>query len=578
MPQRIIKALYLVFLKLGQSLKRFPESLILIAAAAVLLIDKNHLGFVSTHMKENFPKLPMVLVMGFLIFLCIRALKELDILISNNLKSIVWLLGLVFLTVYFFVLLPDLKTISIIRFLAVCVALLVSFLFIPYVKRNSQGFEMYIMKLIIGLLVTYLYSGVLYLGLIAILFTVDQLFVLHISGKLYFDLWIITAGIFAPAYFLGGVPEKGAQLDENSYSKVLKILFLYIVMPILSIYTLILYAYFAKVLVTEQWPQGMVSNLVLWYSFIAAAIIFLIRPLTDKNLWTYRFSKIMPVAIIPLLFMCFWAMGIRIRNYGITESRYYVLVGALWVLFVFVYWIIKGGSRNVVLPVSIAIIAILTIAGPQSAFSISLKSQTARLSSIFTKNNMSADGKLAEGKADISDEDKEEISSILRYLENTHGLEKVRILPSDFTLDNAKNYLGFDLKDYGVSYAKKYYSYSVKSIKPVDISGYRFYANIRANNSKTEVANNFKVEYKSLSGILNILQNNNIIYTKNIKDFIVNLPKNESKQAELDINQLTFSDSQNGTEVLFIFRSLSFEEDSSGTDTINDADFSIFIK
>jgi hypothetical protein len=581
MPKRIIKAVYLITLKLGQSLKRFPESLILITAVAILLIDSNHNGPVSYHMKENFPKLPMMLFMSFLLFLCFRVLNELNILKNRIVKIIIWLLCLCFLSGYYFVLLPDLKTISVIRFVAVCTALMASFLFLPYIKRESRGFEMYIMRLIIDFLVTYLYAGVLYLGLIAIVFTVNQLFTLHISGRLYFDIWLVAAIIFAPAYFLGGIPENGEELDESNYSKVLKILFLYIVMPILSIYTLILYAYFAKVLATQQWPQGMVSNLVLWYSFIAAAIIFLIKPLTDKNIWAYRFSKIIPIVIIPLLFMCFWAMGIRIKAFGITENRYYVLVGALWVLGVFIYWIFRGGSRNVLIPVSIAIIAILTIIGPQSAFSVSLHSQTARLSGIFTKYDiysLQKDNNLAKGEVNLSNEDKNEITSILRYLKNTHGFEKVSILPSDLTLDNARDYLGFDIRDYGMAYVKQYYSYSLRSIKPVDISGYRYYADIRPFNLSAEVTNDIKADYDNQTGILTISDKNNKVYTKNIKDFTDTLPRETSKHAELDVEKLTFKDTQNGVSVMFIFRNLSFEEDSYGTDNINDAEFSVFIK
>jgi len=579
MPRRIINALYAIILKLAQSLKRFPESLLLITATALLLIDANHQGVVSELMKDDFPKLPMILAMGFVLYLCYRMLNELGDLKYRVMKVVIWLTFAGFLVLCYFLLLSELNTVSIIRYIALVFAFIMAFLFIPYLKRKN-GFEMYIIKIVIGFLVTYLYAGVLFLGIVAMVFTVDQLFTIQINSKLYFDIWLIAAGVFAPAYFLGGIPEKDAVLDESNYSKILKVLFLYIVMPIISAYTLILYAYFAKVLVTQTWPQGMVSNLVLWYSFITAAIIFLIRPLTATNLWAKRFSSIIPIIIIPLMFMCFWAMGIRIKSYGFTENRYYVFVGALWVVFAMIYWIIKRESWNVVLPVSLAIIAVLTIVGPQSALSVSLNSQSARLGNILEKNNMLIDGKLVTTNKEIPKADKEEISSILRYIDNTHGLKKLSMLPTDFSLSKGKEILGFEISDYSPYYNNMYYSYSTRNVMPIDISDYNFYVDIRSYDfaGNTTISKDLKVDYNTQSGIVTLFKQGKKVYEKDIKEFVDSLPKQGSKNIEVDADKLTFVDRQGDIDVKFQFRSLSIEEGSDGAKKLNNADFCIFIK
>jgi len=581
MPRRIINALYTIAYKLAQSLKRFPESLALITITALLFIDENHNRVISNLLKEDFMKLPMVLLMGFVLFLCFRVLNESDFLKNRILKISAWIFSAGFSVLYYFFLLPELLTVHVVRYIAIVFAMVMAFLFIPYLKRKV-GFEMYIIKLIIGLLITYLYAGVLCLGLIAIVFTVDQLFTLHINGRIYLDLWIVAAMVFAPAYFLGDIPKQNTELDEDNYSKILKILFLYIIMPILSIYTAILYVYFAKVLITQTWPQGMVSNLVLWYSFITAAIIFLIKPLWNKNLWAYKFCKAMPIAIIPLIFMCFWAMGIRINSYGITESRYYVLVGALWVLFTMCYWIIRKSHNNIILPISLAIIALITVTGPQSATSVSYNSQSNRLTGYLEKNNMLKDGKLVKAGSDISKADISEISSIIRYIDRAHGLKKLAYMPSDFSMFNAADTLGFEIDYSNYGGGRKYYNYMMTSAKPIDISGYRYYSDIRTYDIKGNIvgsgSTDYKIEYNVQSGIVTINKQDKKVYEKKIADFAANLPRDEGKGMEMNMDELTFTDKQGDIEVKYIFRAMGIEADSYGNYTLSHADFSIFIK
>ena len=81
---------------------------------------------------------------------------------------------------------------------------------------NRDGFEFYVLKMFASFAVTFVYALVLYLGLVAILGTIDILFSVEIDSKLYFDFWLVVAGIFAPAYFLAGVPEFGVKTADRT--------------------------------------------------------------------------------------------------------------------------------------------------------------------------------------------------------------------------------------------------------------------------------------------------------------------------------------------------------------------------
>lgn len=229
--------------------------------------------------------------------------------------------------------------VDMVRYTIVSIFLYLAFSYIPWIKRK-EDYEYYIIKVFSSFFLTCIYSFVLLMGLFAIFFTIDQLFNANIPGKTYYYIFLIVAGIFAPSNFLARIPEIDEDFEEYNYPKALKILLLYIVIPpLISIYTLILYIYFGKILITREWPQGIVSHLVLWYSTVSVAVIFFISPILDENKWANRFKNYFPKFNIPILLMMFISMRIRIKEYGITENRYFALVLGLWVLGIMIYFI-----------------------------------------------------------------------------------------------------------------------------------------------------------------------------------------------------------------------------------------------
>src|SRR5690606_32311453 len=156
-------------------------------------------------------------------------------------------------------------------------------------------------------------------------------------------------------------------LEHEDYSIVLKVLLLYIVIPLLTAYTAILYIYFIKIIISWEWPIGLVSHLVLWYALIVTAVLFLITPMRDENKWANIFSKWMPIIILPILIMMFISMGIRINAYGVTENRYYVVVMGLWIFGIMVYYSLVKKPLNILLPTTLAVIALLSVLGPLSS-------------------------------------------------------------------------------------------------------------------------------------------------------------------------------------------------------------------
>lgn len=323
--------------KLSLSLKRFPISLVYAALTVLVVIMMNH---TDVDVDETYTRIAMTLALGIPLSLSIYMYFE----GRKNIKKHVQLLfhGIigVLLLLYYLFFLKDLEMVASTRYVAYTISSYLLFSFIPYLHRK-ENYELYVIKLFNRFIITYVYSVILYLGLAAILGTINLLFNINISWKLYFDIAVIVAGIFAPAFFLSDVPKRDEELLVDDYPKVLGVLLQYIILPLISVYTIILYIYFGKCIITTELPRGIIGNLVLWYSIVSAIILFFIYPLRNNNQWVKTFIGIFPKVIIPLLIMMFMAIGIRINTYGITESRYFVLIVGLWVTGVMIYYAIK---------------------------------------------------------------------------------------------------------------------------------------------------------------------------------------------------------------------------------------------
>jgi hypothetical protein len=405
--------------KLSSSLKHFPGTIVLAASVVSVLIYVNHIqSELSNETLETLQRIAMILALGIPVSLCIKTLFE-RMPAQNTLPRVLAYIGAaVGLAFYYLYLLQDFEMVAVTRYIALNLALYLTFAFIPYFYRR-ENYELYVIKLFTSFFITLLYSAVLFLGLAAMLFTVDTLFVLKLSEKLYFDIWLIAAGVFAPAYFLADIPQHREEVSPEYYPRVLKALLLYIVMPLIIAYSAILYVYFAKIVITRQWPDGMVSHLVLWYSFISILVLFFVYQLRRTNQWVGIFASYFPKLVIPLLIMMFVSMGIRIKAYGITENRYFVMAAGLWVTVGYVYHILRKDVRNIFLPVSLALVAVLAVTGPWSAYNISRLSQNSRFEGILEKYQMIDNGRIVKAAGDVADKDKREISAIISILTAT---------------------------------------------------------------------------------------------------------------------------------------------------------------
>jgi hypothetical protein len=302
--------------------------------------------------------------------------------------------------------------------------------FSPFLGAGeARGFWQFNRYLFLRFLLSALYAAVFFLGLVIALGAVDHLLGVKIHDKFYPDLWVFSTGILMTWHFLAGVPKDLSALErDDSYPNGLKIFTQYLLIPLVTLYLAILYLYLGKILLKADWPKGTGTWLVSVVSVAGVVNLLLLQPVRERtgNRWIRAYSKGFYLALFPLLGMLFTAVGQRINQYGVTEQRYFVSVLGLWIAGIALYFLINKKASIKAIPMTLFIITLATSMGPWGAYGVSRVSQMGRLRSLFVKAGIWNGTKTVKAVKEIAFEDRKQISSVLDYLVENHGVEPLQ--------------------------------------------------------------------------------------------------------------------------------------------------------
>jgi hypothetical protein len=304
---------------------------------------------------------------------------------------------------------------------------------IGFGRNEVNGFWIFNKRLFLRGLTTFLYAMVLYIGVALALLAIDRLFNVDVRSEVYEECWWVLGGLFSVWFFLAGFPtsyENPAVISD--YPKGLKIFTQYVLLSLVTIYMLILYAYMFKIILTRHWPVGWVAWLVSAFAVAGILSLLLIYPLqNDKShIWVRNYTRIFYLALLPLNIMLFTSIYKRVGPYGITEQRYFLLALAWWLLFITVYFLVSRKKDIRLVPLSLCILAFLSVWGPWGVFSVSLNSQRDRLKELLEKNKLLVNGKVGTDGAGVhvTGKDKKAISSVTEYIVDIHGYRALQSL------------------------------------------------------------------------------------------------------------------------------------------------------
>ncbi len=311
---------------------------------------------------------------------------------------------------YYFTINPDLEY-TYLRTVVIFFAQGLIFISLPFTKEDRKTehfFNSIAGRLIITTVMFYIAWG----GISGIFYALEELFGLNISNEIYMDVPIILSTTFVPMVWLFGI-----RYDiEPKTTKLYKTLLVYVCMTLLIAYTSVVYGYILKILFDGfKMPSSIIGHLVLWYSLVGMAVYFLSRSYTDKGYGKFFITWYPRASVLPLIIM-FISIFMRINQYGYTINRVYLLLGGIYLALMTAYilytQITKKKLRNIVIPLAMAIIALVSIIEPVSAYSIALNSQQNELAELMEKYPSGDDFNVKS----MSDEDVLRAQDIIRYI------------------------------------------------------------------------------------------------------------------------------------------------------------------
>ena len=422
---------------------RFPMVLLSAIAGTAAVISQIELTFEQRQQNVWLTKLIFVCAIGLILFFTLELIVRRYKLVPKW-RVFTWLGGVAFLSLYFAYLPDELETKHMLRFLALMLALHLAASYAMFINRQEENaFWQFNKALFLRILTSVLYSGVLYVGLTVAIVALDQLFSVNISQEIYSELWFFMVGVFNTWFFLAGVPTDLHELEHtHTYPKGLKVFTQFVLLPLVTIYLLILYAYFGKIVVQWEWPEGWVSVLVLCFSIAGILSLLLIHPIrnVEGTTWVRTFSKWFYRALFPLVILLTLAIWRRVSEYGITEERYIVVVLAMWLLVTALYFLFSRVKNIKFIPVTLSVVAIIAAFGPVNMFVVSEWSQVNRLRELLQEQGLLVDNIIQPDHKPVEQDALVEISSITDYLSEHHDFESLEDwFESDLTtaLDSA---------------------------------------------------------------------------------------------------------------------------------------------
>lgn len=248
--------------------------------------------------------------------------------------------------------------------------------------RDNRSFVGRCLRYVHDLLGAGLLSLAAFLAVIAIYYSIVYIFNIleGIGSDLTFYASLLAFDVMWPVGFLAFNRASERERDIEP-SRFLDVLLNYVLSPAVILYTLILYAYFAKILALWSLPKGGIAYLVFAYGIVAlvakACQLLLLRPLYG---WYYRYFSLIS---LPALLMFWIGVGYRIRQYGLTEDRAYLVVcGAIMTLTVLMFLSRRTGRYLYAAMLAAGLLALFTYIPGISAESIGVRSQLARFDRI----------------------------------------------------------------------------------------------------------------------------------------------------------------------------------------------------
>ncbi|WP_047788023.1 DUF4153 domain-containing protein [Tenacibaculum mesophilum] len=564
---KIISSLGEITSRAKNTFKRFPITLFWAIVGTLFTLFT-----IETNTFDNafYGKVILIFILGISWLIATRFFEEQ----FKKDKTWIFLLTLGFLCLFYISIEVDgfeIHQNSIIRFVLYFITGHLLVMVAPFIfSWNKSAYFNYLKSLFIALVRSLFFSLVLYLGIVLALLAIKHLFAIDFKGERFFQVFVFCIGIINTWIYLSDFPKDVHNQLAINYTKSLEVLVKYILIPLVILYLIILYAYSLKIVINWNLPKGWVSYLVIALSFLGFIVQILINPI-QKTIDSRTIKKFYPwfyYLLLPLIVLLFIAIFRRINEYGITENRYFVFVLACWILAMCLYILFSKRKKIKIFPFSLSLITFLVSFGFWGVFSVSTKSQLLRFEKVYAdikKDNFST-----------TFEKKNQLRSIIRYLNNKHELHKVKNIlgynpKTTFKTDSRwqlQNRLmdSLDIKvTDNVTHPYTNHYYSIDENNTINIKNYDILKKLYINRYKKQNSiNGYHFSLSKESNIIEITKNEILIGKVNCSEMIKKL-KNLERNYNVAPNLMTIKHDFETLNIKFIFQNINLSKSDNNT-------------
>lgn len=353
-------------------------------------------------------------------------------------------------------------------------------------QPDDRQFWNYSRSIIVHGIFSFAFALALMLGLyLAVLFVILLGLPLQFGHIAAFCMFVVF-----PVFTICYVP-RGEERFNNSliFSKLLKIVTQYLLLPFIALYFVIIYFYLFTILAQWSLPDGKITYIVTASVALYLMLLLLGYPAyAEGESRIFRFlARWGALIALPLVILMSVSICYRINQYGFTIRRGYVVALNLWFYGVLIFLFVTKSLKIKWIPISFAIVFLLVSIGPWSISEISFRQVSHRFLSVCHQAHLFQNGKIDEEKLhsyyisnklflDDSAENDEcyDIQSQFSYLENNYSASKVESMFASHGRENVTT-INFVFHGREIPLDSALTFYRSRSMR-VDISGYKYYS------------------------------------------------------------------------------------------------------
>jgi hypothetical protein len=374
------------------------------------------------------------------------------------------------------------------RILILCFALLFLFLWIPCIRWKTDFNDLF-MTFIKAVFTTGFFTGIIWGGITLVLGAVDSL-LFQLPSNLYTHtatwIWIF----FAPMLLLSLLPvfseTEADRTRKEHLAKIpafFRILLSYVLIPLTTLYTVVLLAYLIKTLFGGD-QRDLLRPMILAYCIVVIALYVLVSGIDNKFAGLFR--MLAPKLMLLIALYQVIRLICLIPGEGIVYERYFVILFGIYSVTAGILMSVLPVKKNVILTIVLTGFAIVSVTPPIDAFSVSTDSQLGMMNHVLTANSMLKDGKIVPD-SNLSEKDKETVINAMQYLYNMDELGQVSGVSDTF------NYYSDFEKTFGFApyaAADAVETNSVNLVRdtavPVEIGSYEYMVSAQGGSGQTD--------------------------------------------------------------------------------------------